>query len=174
MTHKIFVFFLLLALWLVLSGQFDLFHLVLGLISCGLVTWISSDLLFREPEGPVGRRIAEGARLSGYLVWLLWQIVLANFSVLRLALVPGAIREISPSIVHFKTRLKSDFEKFLLANSITLTPGTITIKIVGDDFYVHAIGRAAADGLDGEMERRIARIFGGGAPRRKGKEATAK
>jgi len=161
MTYKIFIFFLLLLTWVVFSGKFDVFHLVLGLISCGLVTWMSADLLFRTRKSSIGQLVLEGVRLLGYLVWLLWQIVLANVAVLRLALVPGALREISPSIVHFKTRLKSDFAKFLLANSITLTPGTVTIKIVGDDFYVHAIDRAAADGLNGEMERRIARIYPG-------------
>jgi len=161
MAHKILIFLLLLVTWVVFSGQFDVFHLVLGLISCGLVTLMSADLLFREREPPIRRWILEGARLARYLVWLLWQIVLANFAVLRLALVPGAMSEISPSIVHFKTRLKSDFARFLLANSITLTPGTVTIKIVGDDLYVHAISRDAASGLGREMERRIAQVYDG-------------
>ena len=160
MVRKIFIFLLLYLTWVLFSGLFDAFHLSLGVISCGLVTWMSSDLLFGEREKPVGRRLVEGARLVGYFGWLLRQIVLANFAVLRLAVVPGAMKEISPSIVHFKTRLKSDFAKVLLANSITLTPGTVTIRIVGDDFYVHAISRQAAAGLDGEMERRIARIYG--------------
>ena len=55
--------------------------------------------------------------------------------------------------------LKTDFEKFLLANSITLTPGTVTIKILGDTFYIHAISDFSVDGLNGEMDRRIAHIF---------------
>lgn len=159
MAYKVFIFILLMITWVVLSGQFDAFHLVLGLISCGLVTWMSSDLLFRTREGSVAERVYEGWKLAFYFLWMIWQIFLANIAVLRLALVPGAMKEIDPSIVHFKTRLKSDFAKFLLANSITLTPGTVTIKIMGDDFYVHAINDTAAAGLDGEMERRIARIY---------------
>jgi len=159
MGYRTFIFVLLLITWVVLSGQFDAFHLTLGLISCGLVTWMSSDLLFSTRESPIAQRIQEGCRLIPYLLWMIWQILLANFAVLRLALVPGAMKEINPCIVHFKTRLKSDFAKFLLANSITLTPGTVTIKIIGDDFYVHAISDKAVEGLDGEMERRIASIY---------------
>lgn len=159
MGYRVFIFILLLVTWVVLSGQFDAFHLALGLISCGLVTWMSSDLLFRYRDQSVAERVYEGWKLAFYFLWMIWQILLANISVLRLALVPGAMKEISPCIVHFKTGLKSDFAKFLLANSITLTPGTVTIKIIGDDFYVHAISEKAVAGLDGEMERRIARIY---------------
>ena len=159
MGYRTFIFALLLITWVVLSGQFDAFHLVLGLISCGLVTWMSSDLLFQDREQSVRERIHEGFKLMAYLLWMIWQIFVANIVILRLALVPGAIKEVNPSIVHFKTRLKSDFAKFLLANSITLTPGTVTIKITGDDFYVHAISEKAAARLDGEMERRIAHIY---------------
>jgi len=159
MGYRAFIFVLLLITWVVLSGQFDAFHLTLGLISCGLVTWMSSDFLFQSREQSILERIHEGLKLTAYFLWMIWQIFLANIAVLRLVLVPGAMKEINPSIVHFKTGLKSDFAKYLLANSITLTPGTVTIKIIGDDFYVHAISEKAAAGLDGEMERRIARIY---------------
>ena len=66
---------------------------------------------------------------------------------------------IDPTIVTFKTKLKSNIARVALANSITLTPGTITIRIEDDVFYVHAISRKAAAGLPGEMEERLARIF---------------
>lgn len=148
---------LLLGVWIVFSGLFDAFHLTLGLISCGIVTWMSSDLLFEDRFIPFRRRLVQAGRLTGYVIWLLGQIVLANIFLLRLAF---AKREaIQPQIVRYESALKSDFEKFLLANSITLTPGTVTIKILGSTYYVHAINDEAAAGLDGEMERRIARIF---------------
>lgn len=159
MGYRVFIFVLLLITWVALSGQFDAFHLSLGLISCALVTWMSSDLLFRTREGSILQRIHEGWKLAWYFLWMLWQILLANIAILKLALSPNALQHVDPSIVHFKTKLKSNFAKFLLANSITLTPGTVTIKISGDDFYVHAINEEAAAGLDGEMERRIARIY---------------
>lgn len=155
MVQRLLSFLLLFAFWLILSGLFDAFHLALGLISCALVTWWSSDLLF-ESRGSLKHTLTQGWRLAGYLAWLLWQIVLSNIHLFQLSF--GSLKEVSPRIVKFRTGLKTDFAKFLLANSITVTPGTITVKILGDVFYVHAISEAAA-GLDGGMERRIAAIF---------------
>ncbi len=67
--------------------------------------------------------------------------------------------EIQPQIVRFRSGLKSDFEKYVLAQSITLTPGTVTLKIDGDVFLVHAISDAAAKGLMGSMADRVRYVF---------------
>jgi multicomponent Na+:H+ antiporter subunit E len=134
-------------------------HLTLGVLSAGFVTYLSSDLLFANRRTGIGTRIAEGIKLFIYFGWLIWEVVLANFHMLRLALVPGAIREVEPSIVKFRTKLKSEFARFLLANSITLTPGTITMKVLGDEFIVHSISKATSEGLDGRMEEFIAWVF---------------
>ncbi len=143
--------------WVVFSGFLDAFHLSLGVISCAFVTWISADLLFENrSDGPVAR-IKQVFRLAGYSVWLVYQIVLANIHLLKLSFIGQ--RALQPQIVRYECKLKSDFEKFLLANSITLTPGTVTMKIKGDTFYIHAISDVAAEGLDGEMEKRIAKCF---------------
>ena len=84
----------------------------------------------------------------------MYQIVLANLHVVYLICRPDHIR---PQVVRFKTRLRSDFAKVTLGNSITLTPGTITMDIVDDEFVVHAISDKVADGLqNGEMELRVA------------------
>lgn len=144
-------------IWVVFSGFLDPFHLSLGLISCGIVTWLSSDLLFDDRTIPIRRRTLQTMRFVSYMLWLTWQIVLSNIAVLKLAFAPRS--SLQPQIVRYRTPLKTDFEKFLLANSITLTPGTVTIKILGDTFYIHAIDDGAAAGLNGEMDRRIARIF---------------
>jgi multicomponent Na+:H+ antiporter subunit E len=155
--YTVLFFLLLLVVWVVFSGLLDPFHLTLGVISCGLVTWISSDLLFADRGISLRRRLVQGRRLTAYVAWLLWQLVLANIHMFKLAFAPKS--QLQPQIVRYRTGLKSDFEKFLLANSITLTPGTVTIKILKDTFYIHAISDFAAGGLDGEMERRIAFIF---------------
>ncbi len=159
MLYRVLIFSLLMATWMVLSGLFAPFLLTLGVLSAGFVTWISSDLLFEDRATGVGRRFAQAWRLVGYLRWLLWQVILSNLNLLKLALTPSGFRRVRPRIVKYRTALRGDFEKFLLANSITLTPGTITIKILGDDLYIHAISAFAAEGLDGEMERRIAAVF---------------
>lgn len=150
-------FGILMAVWVIFSGFFDLFHLSLGVISCGIVTWLSAHLLFDDRTIRLRHRAVQGWRLAGYMAWLTWQIVLSNIAVLKLAFAPRSA--LQPQIIRYRTPLRSDFEKFLLANSITLTPGTVTIKILGDVFYIHAIDDASAAGLNGEMDRRIARIF---------------
>lgn len=157
--YQIAIFFILLAIWLVFSGQFDRFHVSLGILSCYLVTWWSSDMLFPKRDVSFGVRWREASRLPGYLSWLLYEILVANVHVLGLALHPRGMSDVQPQIVRFETKLKTDFARWVLANSITLTPGTVTVKVDGDDFYVHAISMHAAKGLEGEMENRIKRIF---------------
>jgi multicomponent Na+:H+ antiporter subunit E len=67
---------------------------------------------------------------------------------------------INPQLIRFKVKIKKDISKVTYANSITLTPGTITADIKGDEFYVHALSQPVADDLlTGEMERRVAHVF---------------
>jgi multicomponent Na+:H+ antiporter subunit E len=103
--------------------------------------------------------VSTGLRFLMYLPWLLYQIVLSTLHVTFLALHPKMKDQIDPTIVTFKTTLKTDIAKVALANSITLTPGTITIRVVDQVFHVHAISRKAAAGLPGEMEERLAKVF---------------
>ena len=164
----IITFILLFATWVLMSGLFDLFHLSLGVISCLIVTALSHDLLFQDKKQGLGSRFGEAFRFVGYTLWLFNQIVLANIHVIGLALSPKKYaRELDPHIFTFKTILKTDFARFVLANSITLTPGTVTIRIEEDTFYIHAISRTAAGDLAGqdsvsEMEKRVAWVFEGG------------
>ncbi len=160
MAYRISIFVLLLATWAVFSGKFDAFHLGLGALSALIVTWLSQDLLFTDRKKGLACRLGEACRFVGYAFWLLWQIVLANVHVFKLAMTKGGQEEMSPRVVTFKTKLKTDFAKFVYANSITLTPGTITIKIKGSQFMVHAISEVVAkDLLSGAMERRVVAIF---------------
>ena len=151
------VFAILFLTWVVFSGQMDGFHLTLGIISCAFVTWLSADLVFDDRHIGFLKRAKEAWGMIGYLAWLLLQIVLSNLHLLKLTFSSRAA--LQPQIIRYQSSLKSDFEKFLLANSITLTPGTVTIKIIGDTFYIHAISDFSAKGINGEMEKRIAKIF---------------
>ncbi|MFP6899448.1 MAG: Na+/H+ antiporter subunit E [Opitutales bacterium] len=151
---------MLLATWAVFSGKFDAFHLGMGALASLIVTWLSQDLLFQDRKKNLAERIAEAGRFVGYVFWLLWQIVLANVHVFKLAMTKQGDEEMSPRVVTFRTKLKTDFAKFVFANSITLTPGTITIQIKGSQFMVHAISEVVEKDLrSGEMERRVAAIF---------------
>jgi len=97
-------------------------------------------------------------RFFTYIPWLLYQIVLSNLHVVRLALGPRNL--LDPKIIEFKTKLESDISMVTLANSITLTPGTITVDVRDGVYYVHAVSKKTAEDLmTGEMEDRIAHIF---------------
>jgi multicomponent Na+:H+ antiporter subunit E len=103
-----------------------------------------------------GRVIAR--RFLAYVPWLLCEIITSNFYIAYLALSPKM--PIDPQIMRFKTKLESDISWVMLANSITLTPGTVTIDIADREFMVHALDRKIAASLDtGEMEDRVAHIF---------------
>lgn len=157
--YRALVFLLLLITWIVLSGLIDPFHIGLGVISSALVAWLSSDLLFEDRSAKSIHRLKQLARLPGYLIWLLWQIVLANIHVLRISFSPKINDQIQPQIVRFRSGLETDFENYVLAQSITLTPGTVTLDIDKDVFTVHAISDHAAKGLVSSMAQRVKNVF---------------
>ena len=158
--YRICIFLLLFGIWIIFSGQFDAFHLILGIVSTALVTAISSEFFFVDRSRGASARLQEILRLPWYLSWMLYQILLSNIHILRLALSPGDMPEVEPRLVRVKTGLKSDFAKWFLANSITLTPGTITIDIDGDELLIHSISDTTTVGVqEDDMERKIAAIF---------------
>ncbi|MBI9082247.1 MAG: Na+/H+ antiporter subunit E [Desulfobacterales bacterium] len=147
------------ATWIVLSGKFDPFHLSLGGISCFIVAWFSGDMLF----SPTGLKTLPGVwiRFILYIPWLIYQIFVANMHVMKLVFHPRMMALIDPKIIRFKSRLTSDMALFVFANSITLTPGTITVFVsVTGIFTVHVIDEPSGSALPGEMEERVAKIFG--------------
>ena len=158
---QLLVFLVLLAFWFILSGHFDLFHISAGIICSALVAHFSSDLLRRQD---ISQDRLHLGRLLQYLPWLFYQIILANFHVAYLVLRP---QKIHPQIVRLRTSLTSDVAITVLGNSITLTPGTITMDIDRDELIVHALSdKVANDLLAGHLERRVAHVFAvsGGNP----------
>jgi multicomponent Na+:H+ antiporter subunit E len=161
--YRLAIFLLFFGIWIIFSGQFDAFHLTLGILSSAFITFISSDFLFLDRSRKLSERLKEACRFPGYFLWLLYQILLSNIHVLKLALSPRGMDEVEPSIIRIKTRLKTDFGRYVLANSITLTPGTITIDVQDDELLIHSISKHTAAGVkDDAMERRISKVFEGG------------
>lgn len=145
------------AFWIALSGYFDPIHLTFGFVSVTLVSAVSSRYF---AEGASLRRESLGLlRIVGYAPWLLWQILIANVDVLLRVV---GLRPLAPRMVRFKPHLESDFGRVTLANSITLTPGTVTVEVEEDGtFIVHAISHEAAEGvLDGRMAERVRLLEG--------------
>ena len=158
--YPIIVFILLFLNWIVFSGKFDVFHLGLGIVSCVVVTWLSHDLLFHDRRKGLIARTREAWRFLCYIPWITWEVVLANVHVFKLAMTRKGYVEMVPRVVTFKTILKTDFAKFVLANSITLTPGTITMLIRGDTFHIHVMSQFLEDDLlSGLIEQKVAEVF---------------
>ena len=151
-------FLILFILWIVFSGRFDGFHITLGLISSAIVAAISGDLMFtsHRPRGIFSLWL----RLFVYITWLIYQIFLANVHVMYLVFHPKMMELINPQIIEFESRLKSDYARTAFANSITLTPGTITVNVtVLGRFSVHCIDDQSGQSLPGDMEERIVKVF---------------
>ncbi len=130
----------------------------LGIISCVIVTIFSGDLLF--PQSKTGGLFRRFIRVINYVPWLLYQVVVANLHVLYLVFHPRMMDLIDPQIIRFDSTLKKELSLVTFANSITLTPGTITMYVsVNGTFQVHAIDKISGEPLPGEMEKRIARAF---------------
>lgn len=157
MTRAV-TFFIMLAFWVTLSGMFDVFHFGLGVLCCLFLAFFSSRLLF--PEGTLPLRLRQVWGMMLYLPWLMKEIFIASFQVSYLTVSPKMQDLIQPQLIRFRTRLKTPFARVTFAQSITLTPGTITVSVIDDEFTVYALTDKAAQSLPGEMERRIAHALG--------------
>ena len=154
----ILTFFIMGFFWVVFSGKFDLFHIILGIASCLIVAALSADLLF--PSEIRADILLCWLRFAGYIPWLMYQIFRANLHVLYLTFHPRMMELIDPKIIEFNSKLKTDIARTTFANSITLTPGTITVSVsVLGKFAVHCIDEKSGQGLPGEMETRINGVF---------------
>jgi multicomponent Na+:H+ antiporter subunit E len=156
--NRFMTFFVLLVFWVLWSGMFDAFHLVLGLISVIIVVkWTGH--LFVTQKKPVKHRLKQWIRFEKYSFWLFWQIVIANYEVFKLAFHPNVLKQLNPQYVTFKSDLKGDVPQFIFAQSITLTPGTVTLSVKDGVYKVHALNNAAASALPGDMEKKILNIY---------------
>ncbi|MGE4620452.1 MAG: Na+/H+ antiporter subunit E [Planctomycetota bacterium] len=153
--RAILLFLTLLSFWLLLSGQFESSLLVgSGIVASALTVWVCHRLQL------LGSQYQPIESLPGfllYLPWLLIQIVKSSVQVTAKSWSPRPA--ISPRLVEVPTRLKHPLAKTLLANSITLTPGTVTVDVQQQFLLVHALEDNSAKGvLEGSMEQRIAKM----------------
>ncbi|MFQ5773509.1 MAG: Na+/H+ antiporter subunit E [Kiloniellaceae bacterium] len=160
MLHAVSLGLVLFGTWLLLSGFFETLLLVLGVVSCLLVVLIAHrmDVVDRE-----GHPIHLGWRAVVYWAWLAREIVKANIDVARRILDPKL--PIHPVLVQVKAGQRSELGQVIYANSITLTPGTVSMRISEGTILVHAIAEAPARDLEaGAMDRRVSAMEGGPAP----------
>lgn len=157
MLRRISLAIALFAFWLLLSGHYTPFLLAAGLASSLLIVWFSDGLMsVVDREGhPVHLTLSAFT----YWPWLLWEIAKSAWDVTKRILNPAL--PISPVMVRLKAGQRSAVGRVTYANSITLTPGTITMELEGDNLLVHALTREGAASLvAGDMDRRVSRFEG--------------
>lgn len=147
----------LFVLWLLLSGHYTPLITSLGAISCLLVCVLANRLGVLEPDG---RSFAYLFRLALYVPWLLKEVVSSNIAVARLIWHPRL--PINPQVIRTRASQNTPIGLATFANSITLTPGTLSLDADTDgEIAVHALSDDTAAGLQtGEMDRRVARLEG--------------
>ncbi len=158
MVHPISLGIALYLLWIVLSGYFQPLLLVLGVVSTLIVLFIAlrMEVVDRESH-PVHLTL----RLPLYWLWLLWEIVKSSVVVARLIWSPSL--PISPTVFQVPTSQKSQLGQVVYANSITLTPGTVSMTLENNQVRVHALTEDIAKDLQtGAMDRRVTALEGEG------------
>ncbi len=155
MLHAFGMFVVLYAFWILLSGYFTAFLLAAGAV-CAV-----SVLLFSRRMGIIDREAfplhLSARAMLNYWPWLAWEIAKSGWDVARRILDPRL--PISPTMVRFKPSQKSDLGLVIHGNSITLTPGTISVEVGDDEFLVHALTAEGGASLEGsEMDRRVSAL----------------
>ena len=145
----------LIGVWVLLSGIIEPLLLGLGLASSLAVVWITVRADRRDGEPvPFALRVE---RLPGYLLWLAWEIVKSNVDVSRRILSPSL--PIAPAVRWLPASQRSELARVIYADSITLTPGTLSIDLEDGSVEVHALNEGSLDALErGEMDARVSRL----------------
>ena len=149
---------LLILIWLIFSS-FDDKHLYFGLITIILTFhWCKKILFISVSKDKFYIFDLDWLSLFKYMFWLSWQIFIANIHVAKIIL--SNKNNLDPQVMIFKSNLKHPLAKSLLANSITLTPGTITLNVFGDNFEVQALNEEFTHLIKvGELNKKISEVF---------------
>ncbi len=163
MIHKFVLAVVLFAFWMILSGRTETKFVVYGIITAVITTWLTYPLLLVPGKDGSKRYYVFGVSVPKFIMyffWLMWQLVLANIDVLMAT--TGQELEIDPKVVRFYFKVDNPMAAVVLANSITLTPGTVTLNVTDDGLYeIHALTKGAAAGLlDGSMQKKVAELYG--------------
>ena len=157
MLTRVIFFLLLLALWLLLSSQHIEWIIGLGVVSAVLVVWLGSRM------GILGADLHTFGfylRLPWYAMWLLGRITISCVRIAMIILRPSL--PISPGFLHVPMTQKKDLGKLVHANSITLTPGTVSTKLEDQHIEVHALNRDCSTEWQVQLDRKVSQLEGEG------------
>ena len=139
-------------IWLLLSESFNLFHMGLGLVVAFGVSWLNTNR-------STSRFTIPRLRIVWYFLWLVGRILQSGFHLSVLILHPAL--PIDPKLIRYRSKLQEEAGIVLLCNSITLTPGTITVEVNSQDLVVHAMDdKSAHDVTSLRLDQQISGLFG--------------
>lgn len=157
-------FAVLFAFWLILSGHYQIKYILIGAVAAGLVTFLTNDLCYSSLQQGESIKATTRTiflqiwRFLLYLPWLLSRIIMANIQVAYLVLNPKM--PIEPVFLLFDTKMKKGISRVTLANSITLTPGTVTVDLNNDSYIIHALKPPLAEELvNAVMQNKVAKVY---------------
>jgi len=157
-------FAMLFVFWLVLSGRFQWKYIIIGAISAGTITFFTKDYFYsvlRKGEFSridIGRITSQMVKFLAYIPWLMFQIIVANIQVAYYVLHPRM--PVKPGFLVFTTTMKKGMSRVTLANSITLTPGTITVSLDEDKYIIHSLEPSLSTlVVSGRMQQKVGRVF---------------
>lgn len=162
LLRLLFTFITMFAIWLLFTASLDPFSLISGLIGSLVVSALTYDSFIAKHQANSRYFIPRVIPLILYILYLLYQIYYSSFIMLRAIL---GHREGTSRIVYIRTRLKSDFARTALANSITMTPGTMTLDLNEDHLIIHWFfsttvhSKAAGERIKGSLESFIRRVW---------------
>lgn len=161
MKFAVTLFVALLANWLLWSGYFDNAFLVgLGVISCLLSLWLAWRMHIVDEEGTPAQ-LGIIRPFLWYAPWLAKEIVRSNLAVAKIILSP--VMPLRRNLISVPADQKSAIGRVILANSITLTPGTVSVRLEGNEILVHGLSiEGCAEDISGDMGRRICKLERGG------------
>lgn len=156
-------FLVLFAFWITLSGRFEPLFLGLGVLTALVVTALTHEIagtclrsdIAHLPAARIPLAVVRGVGFAG---WMAGRVFVSSLQLAAIAVSPRMPLE--PCVLRFHTELRSPLARTVLANSISLVPGTLTVDIDGDLFVVHALAPSQAEDLiEGRMQNRVAAVF---------------
>ena len=139
------MYILFFLMWIIFNGRITTEIIIFGLVISAAIYWFICKFMDYSLKKDL-KFMKKLIYIIQYLYYLVKEIVVANFVTMKLTL--SSHYAVEPVLIEFETSLKTNTAKFLLANSITLTPGTITVSVEGNKFTVHCLDKTLAEGID--------------------------
>lgn len=142
------MYILFFVIWVILNGRFNLEIAIFGLvISAAVYLFMCKFMDFSVKKDLIIMK--EIPLFIQYIFILIWEIIKANIDVLKIVF--SSKYDFDPAVIKFKTKLKTKTARVILANSITLTPGTITVSLEDDEYVIHCLDKDFGEGIDASI-----------------------